>query len=199
MENIISRIDRIATENPDQIAYDYLGRTNTYGELKEKSDALAAYLKVSNLPEKAPLIVFGGQDFQMIATFLGIVKSGRAYIPVDVHSSEDRVKVIEEIARPAACIALSELPETGREVPVISRERLTRSWLKKASQLAKKITSGETMTFTSFSLRGRPASQRASGLRMTIWQVSLTGWTGISGWKRGRRPYRRHRTRLTCQ
>ena len=124
MENIISRIDRIATENPDRIAYDYLGRTNTYGELKEKSDALAAYLKASNLPEKAPLIVFGGQDFQMIATFLGIVKSGRAYIPVDVHSSEDRVKVIEEIARPAACIALSELPETGREVPVISRERL---------------------------------------------------------------------------
>ena len=42
MENIISRIDRIATENPDRIAYDYLGRTNTYGELKEKSDALAA-------------------------------------------------------------------------------------------------------------------------------------------------------------
>lgn len=124
MENIISRIDRIATENPDRIAYDYLGRTNTYGELKEKSDALASYLKASNLPEKAPLIVFGGQDFQMIATFLGIVKSGRAYIPVDVHSSEDRVKVIEEIARPAACIALSELPETGQEVPVISRERL---------------------------------------------------------------------------
>lgn len=25
MENIISRIDRIATENPDRIAYDYLG------------------------------------------------------------------------------------------------------------------------------------------------------------------------------
>ena len=51
MENIISRIDRIATENPDRIAYDYVGRTNTYGELKEKSDALAAYLKASNLPE----------------------------------------------------------------------------------------------------------------------------------------------------
>ncbi len=124
MENIISRIDRVATENPGRIACDYLGRTNTYGELKEKSDALAAWLKASKLPEKAPLIVFGGQDFQMIATFLGIVKSGRAYIPVDVHSSEDRVKVIEEIARPAACIALSELPETGQEVPVISRERL---------------------------------------------------------------------------
>lgn len=61
MENIISRIDRIATENPDRIAYDYLGRTNTYGELKEKSDALASYLKASNLPEKAPLIVFGGR------------------------------------------------------------------------------------------------------------------------------------------
>ena len=68
MENIISRIDRIATENPDRIAYDYLGRTNTYGELKEKSDALAAYLKASNLPEKAPLIRFLGSGIlQMIA------------------------------------------------------------------------------------------------------------------------------------
>ena len=44
MENIISRIDRIATENPDRIAYDYLGRTNTYGELKEKSEIGRAHV-----------------------------------------------------------------------------------------------------------------------------------------------------------
>lgn len=135
----------------------------------------------------------------MIATFLGIVKSGRAYIPVDVHSSEDRVKVIEEIARPAACIALSELPETGQEVPVISRERLDEIMAEEGKSVSEEDYVRGDDDFTSFSLRGRPASQRASGLRMTIWQVSLTGWTGISGWKRGRRPYRRHRTRLTCQ
>ena len=80
MENIISRIDRIATENPDRIAYDYLGRTNTYGELKEKSDALAAYLKASNLPEKAPLIVFGGQDFRHRKIRSGLYSGRRSFI-----------------------------------------------------------------------------------------------------------------------
>lgn len=123
MENIIERIDRIAEEHPERIAYDFLGKTNTYGELRQRSDALAEYLLGAGLPEKAPLIVFGGQDFRMITAFLGIVKSGHAYIPVDVHSSDDRVRVIEEIAKPAACIALEELPESCGGIPVISADK----------------------------------------------------------------------------
>ena len=37
-ENLIKAIDRWGIETPTKIAYDYLGKTNTYAELKAYSD-----------------------------------------------------------------------------------------------------------------------------------------------------------------
>ena len=88
--NIIKKIDNWGTTSPNKIAYDYLGTTNTYADLKNYSDKLATYLNQLNLDTKNPIMVFGGQDFNMIATFLGIVKAGYAYIPVDTHSPVER-------------------------------------------------------------------------------------------------------------
>ena len=42
IKDVIKTIDQIATEDPQRIAYDYLGETNTYGDLKARSDAYAA-------------------------------------------------------------------------------------------------------------------------------------------------------------
>lgn len=96
--NIIKKIDNWGTTSPNKIAYDYLGTTNTYADLKNYSDKLATYLNQLNLDTKNPIMVFGGQDFNMIATFLGIVKAGYAYIPVDTHSPVERLNVINDIA-----------------------------------------------------------------------------------------------------
>ena len=68
-ENLIKAIDRWGIETPTKIAYDYLGKTNTYAELKAYSDALASYLLNLNLPKGAPVIVFGGQTFEIDRCF----------------------------------------------------------------------------------------------------------------------------------
>lgn len=124
-ENLIEVIDGWAKTSPDKIAYDYLGKTNTYAELKEYSDSLAAYLMTLDLPKGAPVIIFGGQTFEMIASFLGAVKAGHAYIPVDAHSPLERIKIIKEIAKPAACIAVEELPLTFADMTIIEPQKLT--------------------------------------------------------------------------
>lgn len=110
-KNLITQIDRFAVDHPDKVVYNYLGETNTYGDLKKYSDALAAYLVKMDLPKDQPLVVFGGQTFEMIATFLGVVKSGHAYIPVDTNSSLARLESIDEIGRPALYIEVEELPK----------------------------------------------------------------------------------------
>ncbi|OFI47999.1 D-alanine--poly(phosphoribitol) ligase subunit 1 [Floricoccus penangensis] len=115
LTNIIKTIDG---HNKDALAYDYLGELHTYAELKEKSDQLAAYLIEQNLPEKAAIMVYGGHEFEMMVAFLASVKSGHAYIPVDVNSSNDRIEGIVEVAKPAALIAVNELP-IEIDVPVI--------------------------------------------------------------------------------
>lgn len=125
MENkIITRIEHWAKVAPDRVVYDYLGRENTYGELKQYSDALAAKIKSMNLAKDAPVIVYGGQTFEMVATFMGLIKSGHAYIPVDTHSPNERLAIIKKIAEPAVCIAVDELPDLGWDIPVISQKEL---------------------------------------------------------------------------
>ena len=51
IKDVIKTIDQIATEDPKRIAYDYLGETNTYGDLKARSDAYAAKISELDLPE----------------------------------------------------------------------------------------------------------------------------------------------------
>ncbi|AEV94516.1 D-alanine--poly(phosphoribitol) ligase subunit DltA [Pediococcus claussenii] len=128
VSDVIKKIDQIAVESPEKIAYDYLGETNTYGELKTMSDGLASEISGMNLSD-APIMVYGAQTFEMIATFLGIVKSGRAYIPVDQHSPAERLTMINEIAHPAACVAVEDLPiSLGEELPVIENSQLTNAF-----------------------------------------------------------------------
>lgn len=61
IKDVIKTIDQIATEDPQRIAYDYLGETNTYGDLKARSDAYAAKINELDLPEKAPVMIWGGK------------------------------------------------------------------------------------------------------------------------------------------
>ncbi|MFC6274699.1 D-alanine--poly(phosphoribitol) ligase subunit DltA [Levilactobacillus tangyuanensis] len=124
INDLIKTIDQFATSDPQRIAYDDLGKTNTYGDLKRQSDALAAHLDAMDLPRHAPIMVYGGQTFAMMATFLGIVKSGHAYVPIDTHSPMERITTINEIAQPAAAIAVSPIPADLKATPVITTANL---------------------------------------------------------------------------
>lgn len=96
--------------HPDRIAYDYCGTTNTYGQLKAASDSIAVAIAKRNVPAGRPIMIYADQHFTTIAAFLGCVKSGHAYIPVDTHSPSTRLTQIAEIARPAMTIATADLP-----------------------------------------------------------------------------------------
>lgn len=85
IDNVITAIDRVAAEHPTRVAYDYEGTQYTYAQLKEGSDRLAGFF-AETLPEHEPIIVYGGQTFDMVEVFLGLSKSGHAYIPIDTHS-----------------------------------------------------------------------------------------------------------------
>lgn len=175
LKNLIETIDRFGEVTPDKIAYDYLGKQNTYGELKAYSDALANYLLSLDLPKNEPVIVFGGQTFEMIATFLGAVKAGHAYIPVDTHSPLERIEVINEIARPAACIAVEELPLDLQGLPVITKDKLAEVFNEKKAYTAKEnYVSGDDNFYIIFTsgTTGRPKGVQISHDNL----VSFVDW-----------------------
>lgn len=111
IENIIKKIDQIAQEDPDLLAYDYLGTTNTYGDLKKRSDAWANAIMQMDLPQNAPIMIWGGQTFEMVASFLGAVKTGHAYIPIASYSNSERLTMIQEVSKSPMVIAIDELPD----------------------------------------------------------------------------------------
>lgn len=120
IKDMIDSIEYFAQTQADFPVYDCLGERCTYGQLKKDSDSIAAYIDGLGLPEKSPVLVFGAQTYDMLATFVALTKSGHAYIPVDVHSASERILSIVKIAKPSLVIAIEDLPITVEKVALIS-------------------------------------------------------------------------------
>ena len=113
---IIERIDHWGKTTPDHPAYVSGGRTLTYGELCRGSDALAAYL-AGSLPVKAPVIVLGHKEPELLVAYLGAIKSGRAYVPVDTVVPPQRIERIAAASGAALILTPEKVAElsSGRE------------------------------------------------------------------------------------
>ena len=115
-QTIIQRLNDLAIADPTAICYEKAGKTYTYLDLKEQSDRIAVYFQSINLTPKSPILVFGGLEFEMVATFIGAIKAGHAYIPVDSHTPSERLEQIIAIAEPEVVVTLSELPHQLSEM-----------------------------------------------------------------------------------
>ncbi|WP_405194487.1 D-alanine--poly(phosphoribitol) ligase subunit DltA [Streptococcus periodonticum] len=116
---MIETIEYFAQSQPDFPVYNVLGEVHTYHDLKVDSDSLAAKIDSLALPEKSPVVVFGGQEYDMLATFVALTKSGHAYIPIDSHSALERVTAIVEVAQPSLIIAINDFPLKDVNIPIL--------------------------------------------------------------------------------
>ena len=66
--DMIETIEHFAQTQPSYPVYNVLGQEHTYGDLKADSDSLAAAIDQLDLPEKSPVVVFGGQEYEMLAS-----------------------------------------------------------------------------------------------------------------------------------
>ena len=124
IQDMIEAIEHFAQVQPDFPVYDILGQVHTYGDLKKDSDSLAAHIDRLGLPDKSPVVVFGGQEYEMLATFVALTKSGHAYIPIDSHSALERVAAIVEVAEPSLIIAINDFPLADVAAPIFSAEQV---------------------------------------------------------------------------
>ena len=99
--NLIERIDRWAAVAPEATAHISDGRTLTYSELRRQSVALACYLTERLGEDRRPIAVLGHREPEMLIAFLGAVKSGRPYVPLDTALPQQRIDKILETSRSA--------------------------------------------------------------------------------------------------
>ena len=71
-------------------------RKLTYKDLWELSERLACWIE-QNCQSKAPIAIYGNKDVEIIIIMVASIKTGRAYVPLDVSFPVERVeKILQE-------------------------------------------------------------------------------------------------------
>lgn len=122
--DIIDRIDRAAQDSPERIAYISGDRTLTYGELAQKSDALAGYFAETFPGDTSPVVVIGHKEPEMLIGFLGAVKSGRAYVPIDTSMPARRATRIVQRCRVMAALTPAKIAALAHKRASVKPRRL---------------------------------------------------------------------------
>jgi D-alanine--poly(phosphoribitol) ligase subunit 1 len=114
--DILRIIDDWGRSTPDRVAHVSGARQITYGELRRRSDAVAAYLQRTLPDDGSPVAVLGHKEPEMLIGFIGSVKAAHPYVPIDSVLPPRR---IERIVAAAGCAvvlqpqAMAALPERG--------------------------------------------------------------------------------------
>lgn len=93
---ILNKISEYAKEG--RLAVNCDGEKLTYMELDNMSDEVASYFIEKHGEDKSPIVICGNKENLILVLMMGALKSGRAYIPLDVTFPVERIKqVIQEV------------------------------------------------------------------------------------------------------
>ncbi len=121
--DLIDRIDHWGRVSPALPAHRSGERVLTYGELLARSDALAAWLDAELGDNRAPVAVHGHKEPEMLVAFLGVVKSGRPYVPIDISIPAQRVERIIQNAGAALTLTPARVTELSTATPPANQPR----------------------------------------------------------------------------
>ena len=109
MSEFLRKFTDAARLHPDRMAYfnsrmwrdeDPSEESITYGGLDRASNAAAAFFRTT-VPAGQPIVVYGHKSPLMLVAFLGAVKAGHPYAPIDIAYPSARVNdIMEQIGRP---------------------------------------------------------------------------------------------------
>ncbi|WP_413668447.1 amino acid adenylation domain-containing protein [Mucilaginibacter sp. Mucisp86] len=92
--NIISLFEAQVTETPTATAIIFEDERVTYQQLNEESNKVANYLKQQGAGKESLVAICIERGINMMAGILGILKTGAAYVPVDIEYPKERISYI---------------------------------------------------------------------------------------------------------
>ncbi|MFD9454888.1 amino acid adenylation domain-containing protein [Streptomyces sp. NPDC059985] len=95
-----------AAARPAETAAVHAGRSWTYGELNARANRIAHALLARDLGPEAVVAVVTERNLEWLASVIGILKAGAAYLPVEPHAPVDRMA--RTLARSGCRLVLTE-------------------------------------------------------------------------------------------
>ncbi|SKB75737.1 non-ribosomal peptide synthetase [Luteibacter sp. 22Crub2.1] len=95
---------------PERIAVRHADRTLTYAALESRSNRVANALRARDVSHGALVGLSLGRGLDMLASVLGVLKSGAGYVPLDPAFPAERLAFMAEDARLAALVVDDETP-----------------------------------------------------------------------------------------
>lgn len=125
---LIKQLAQVTQATPQAPVYTIADNIYTYQDLERQSAAIAYQInQQENLIRQAPILVYGGMEFGMLTSFIGAVKAGHPYIPVDNQTPIERLQQIINVAKPALIIAVTPFPtDITANCPIYTSDALQR-------------------------------------------------------------------------
>lgn len=92
----------------DRLALKCDGNLMTYKELDDISESIGAFLLEELGEDRTPIIIYGNKENLMMAVMMAALKSGRAYIPIDISYPKERVEAIISEVKPKILVDFSK-------------------------------------------------------------------------------------------
>ncbi|CRK84008.1 D-alanine--poly(phosphoribitol) ligase subunit DltA [Neobacillus massiliamazoniensis] len=154
---MLSKIKDFAFTHPEANAFISPNKEITYGDLWRQSEQVARYILKQNIGSGSPIIVYGHMEPEILVCFLGSVKSGHAYIPIDISIPFERIDRICKSSEAELLINVSGQPmplenssirmitfEDVEAMAVDSEDTDAEKWVKEDENFYIIYTSGST-------------------------------------------------------
>ncbi|GLH20901.1 non-ribosomal peptide synthetase [Pseudomonas atacamensis] len=105
-------ISRHAQQQPDAIAVQCAGESLTYAELERQANRLAQCLITHGAGPEVVIGVALPRSLEMLVSFLAVLKSGAAYVPLDIDYPPERLAYMIEDSRMALLLTQTSLRAT---------------------------------------------------------------------------------------
>ncbi|PWY76064.1 putative hybrid NRPS/PKS enzyme [Aspergillus sclerotioniger CBS 115572] len=156
---LMHRIDEVVVSSAQGLAIkDGLGHALTYGQMSDRTNAIAQALSDAGVRDRSKVAVFQEPSADVICSLLAILRLGAVYIPLDPRVTTNRLAVILKACQPTAILtdakthdditSLSfdtKLLDVSRDiVPATARKPLVPNVSTEDSVMAILYTSGST-------------------------------------------------------
>nr|BFE97817.1 hypothetical protein GCM10020185_83530 [Pseudomonas brassicacearum subsp. brassicacearum] len=103
--SVPARFDACAAQFPEHLALRDHSGPLSYAQLQARSSQLARYLRAQGVGREDRVALYLDRSSQMVLAMLAVLKSGAAFIPLDVHQPAQRSLAILQQAQPVLVLS----------------------------------------------------------------------------------------------